>query len=330
MLTTIKILGRIDNQVKVRGFRIEVGEVESVLESEPLVRKAVVCRFENPERLVAFVQVHQSGACAAGAEAVLFVTCRKTMPDYQVPAQFVEIDDFPYTSSGKVDRRRLNAPSIKRKAQSATAASSMTPMETVVAQVWAEVLDLPGVGPEDNFFALGGVSLTAIQMLRKLQTVLAETTDPGLQGRSFNDRREHYKVRLCLLYRKPRLKDYCAYLDWSALAAPNRSEADASNFLRQVGEDLPENALQGTTHAALAAEVNTFFSEEEDEADILSTALETAARRGRTDVADSLLRLGANPDGHAQRQLETNTPLAIAATLGHVDLARALLNAGTL
>ncbi|WP_328475563.1 amino acid adenylation domain-containing protein [Actinoplanes sp. NBC_00393] len=163
---TLDFLGRIDSQVKLRGLRIELGEIEVVLREQPGIREAaVVVREDSPgdKRLAAYL-VGAGATDAAGLRAAL----KRRLPDYMVPASFTEITELPLSPSGKLDRRRLPAPQRVRD----TAASYEAPgteTEVMVAGVWADVLQLPRVGLDDDFFDLGGHSLLALQVVAKLR-----------------------------------------------------------------------------------------------------------------------------------------------------------------
>ncbi|MBV9109781.1 MAG: amino acid adenylation domain-containing protein, partial [Gemmatimonadetes bacterium] len=154
----LEYLGRIDHQVKVRGFRIEPGEIEAVLRAHPAVRDAVVLpRGEGDEtRLVAWI-VYGDGA--AGDAAALREHAGSRLPDYMVPAAFVALDALPLTRNGKVDRAALPDPASGAAGDAYVA--PRTPTEEVLAGIWAALLGMERVGAEDGFFALGGHSLLA-------------------------------------------------------------------------------------------------------------------------------------------------------------------------
>jgi amino acid adenylation domain-containing protein len=163
------ILGRTDNQVKVRGYRVELGEVETALRRHPGVAECVaVLREDRPgdRRLVAYVVADPERTDAAALREHL----RGTLPEYMVPDAFVVLRALPQTPTGKLDRKTLPAPEYGRaQAESALPAGSVETgpadeVEAELAAVWEDVLGVDGVGPADNFFALGGNSLLALRL----------------------------------------------------------------------------------------------------------------------------------------------------------------------
>ena len=165
----IHFLGRIDHQVKIRGYRIEPGEIEAALEEHPAVRQAVVlAREDRPgeNRLVAYV-VRKPGQSATVRELRDFI--KQRLPDYMVPASFVFLDRLPLTPNGKVDRKALPAPEPGRSGLERGFVAPRTPIEEVLASIWAEVLKRDGVGVQDNFFELGGHSLLATRMMSRVR-----------------------------------------------------------------------------------------------------------------------------------------------------------------
>jgi len=170
---SVAFLGRIDHQVKVRGFRIEPAEVEAALLKQPGVREAVVvAREDRPEdrRLVAYVVGAEKGASPAAGE--LREALAAELPLYMVPAVFVVLDQLPLTGSGKIDRRALPAPETGRSSDDVTYVAPRTPVETTLAAIWSEVLGIERVGARDDFFALGGHSLTATSVLSRVRDSL--------------------------------------------------------------------------------------------------------------------------------------------------------------
>jgi amino acid adenylation domain-containing protein len=157
---SIEYLGRRDDQVKIRGHRVELGEVEVALAALPGIGQAVVVTHElaGQRQLVAYL-VPTAGA---GREvSALRQALAERLPDYMLPAAFVWLAELPKTTSGKVDRRALPAPTRARPALAVPFRPATTTTEKQVAQVWAEVLQLDEVGRDDNFFELGGNSLFA-------------------------------------------------------------------------------------------------------------------------------------------------------------------------
>jgi len=166
---TIEFLGRIDNQVKVRGYRIEPGEIEAVLVQHPFVREAIViAREDQPgdKRLVAYVVLSEKSTVAAND---LRNFMKEKLPEYMVPAAFVVLDALPLTPNGKVDRKALPAPDTERLYPEDSFIAPRTPIEEMLAGIWCDVLGLKKVGIHDNFFELGGHSLLATQVMSRLR-----------------------------------------------------------------------------------------------------------------------------------------------------------------
>ncbi|WP_245910083.1 non-ribosomal peptide synthetase, partial [Nocardia amikacinitolerans] len=164
----LEYLGRADDQVKVRGFRIELGEIEAaILEQPGIAQAAVIVREDQPggQRIVAYV------VAEPGIELDLDDVRRAAsdrLPAYMVPSAFMALDAIPLTVNGKLDRRALPAPVFEVREFRAPA----TPIEEIVAQVFADVLDLPRVGVDDDFFDLGGNSLIATQVASRVGIAL--------------------------------------------------------------------------------------------------------------------------------------------------------------
>ena len=175
----IEYLGRVDQQVKIHGFRIEIGEIEAVLKQCPGVADAIVMAVGEvtaEKRLVAYVR---------GAEATKITvdelrhSARAKLPDYMVPAAFVFLDAFPLTPSGKVDRKAMPAASAARPELESPFAAAGTAPERTLAAIWSEVLGVDRIGIDDNFFSLGGDSILSIRVVagagqRGLKITLAD------------------------------------------------------------------------------------------------------------------------------------------------------------
>jgi amino acid adenylation domain-containing protein len=168
----VEFVGRADFQVKVRGFRVEPGEVEAVLREHAAVADAVVVARDDPDgskRLVGFV-VGAGGV--AGGELRRFVAER--LPEYMVPAVVVWLERFPLTANGKVDRGALPEPVVSGGVEGAYVAPR-DELERVLCAVWAEVLGVERVGVHDNFFDLGGDSLQGVEVVSRINTALTVT-----------------------------------------------------------------------------------------------------------------------------------------------------------
>src|SRR6185369_14782122 len=160
----LEYLGRIDHQVKVRGFRIELGEIEAALLAIEGVREAAVLMGEG--RLVAYVVTGR-------AAAELRRSLQERLPDYMVPSAFVALAALPLTPNGKVDRKALPAPERQGSPSfPETGFAPRTPVEEILAGIWAEVLGVDRVEVNDHFFELGGHSLLATQVASRLRSAL--------------------------------------------------------------------------------------------------------------------------------------------------------------
>ena len=162
-----EFLGRIDHQVKIRGYRVELAEIEVALVAHPEIRQAVVSAHGTggQRRLVAHVETS-----AALDLADLRSFLGETLPAYMVPTSFVWLERLPLMNNGKVDRRALPEPEAR--AEEASAGRLETPYEELVAAAFAEVLELPSIDRDDNFFTLGGHSLLATQVVSRLRSSL--------------------------------------------------------------------------------------------------------------------------------------------------------------
>ncbi|MGH9361753.1 MAG: non-ribosomal peptide synthetase, partial [Thermoanaerobaculia bacterium] len=161
-------LGRVDQQVKLRGFRIELLEIEAALREHPAVGQAVVALREDApgdRRLIAYVVPRGESGPPAAAELVAFLAGK--LPAYMLPAAFVALESLPLTPNGKVDRRALPGPAALR--WGAGAPAPRTIVEELIAGIWSEVLRRDGVGVHDSFFELGGHSLLATQVIARLR-----------------------------------------------------------------------------------------------------------------------------------------------------------------
>ncbi len=165
----LEFLGRADAQVKVRGYRIELSEVEAALRSLPVVREvAAMVREDVPgdKRLVAYVVADPDVAWEPEA---LRHSLAARLPAFMVPSHLVKLEALPLTPTGKVDRRRLPAPDTQLRSESAPFIAPRTPLEEQLAAAFADVLRVPRVSVSDDFFALGGHSLLALRLVSRIR-----------------------------------------------------------------------------------------------------------------------------------------------------------------
>ncbi|MFG6101407.1 amino acid adenylation domain-containing protein [Leptothoe sp. EHU-05/26/07-4] len=167
----IEFLGRIDHQVKVRSFRVELGEIEAALLQHPGVSKAVVLVWEDhpgDKRIVAYLVLNQNYGFNSDQ---LQTFLKEKLPNYMIPSAFVVLDAIPLMPNGKVDRDALPVPEGRPQLEEAYV-MPQTEAERVIAAVWQDLLKLEKVGINDNFFSMGGHSLLLVRVQTKLNEVL--------------------------------------------------------------------------------------------------------------------------------------------------------------
>ncbi|HYO51161.1 amino acid adenylation domain-containing protein, partial [Archangium sp.] len=167
----LDFIGRADSQVKVRGFRVELGEIEVALAQHPAVREAVVVGRESApgdKQLVGYVVAKGE---AQPSKAELRTYLREKLPEYMVPSALVLLEELPLTPNGKVDRKALPPPGANQ-AEVESYVAPRNPNEELLAGIWAELLGAEKVGIHDNFFELGGHSLLAMQVMSRLRDTL--------------------------------------------------------------------------------------------------------------------------------------------------------------
>jgi amino acid adenylation domain-containing protein len=168
----IEFLGRRDAQIKVRGFRVELGEIESVLVHGPGVNEcAVVAREDNPgdQRLVAYVTMKPGAEFSVSA---LRHHVRLHLPEYMIPAAVVRLDAFPLTNTGKFDLKSLPKPDSSAAPSTAPFLAPGSALEKQIADIWKQVLSRDAVGIDDNFFEIGGHSFGLVKIHQQLQKAL--------------------------------------------------------------------------------------------------------------------------------------------------------------
>ncbi|HEY6422703.1 MAG TPA: amino acid adenylation domain-containing protein [Pseudonocardiaceae bacterium] len=172
----LEFRGRADDQVKIRGFRIEPAEIEEALMRNPEIGEAaVIAREDQPgvKRLVAYLVPAAGEVVDVGGLRAYLAT---TLPEYMVPSAFVTLDELPLNPNGKLDRRALPVPEFSSAGIDYVA--PRTDVEQVLADIWAQVLDVKQVGVEDNFFELGGDSLHSMQLTSRAKMAFAVALTP--------------------------------------------------------------------------------------------------------------------------------------------------------
>ncbi|WP_440671053.1 non-ribosomal peptide synthetase DhbF [Bacillus subtilis] len=200
---SLDYIGRADHQIKIRGFRIELGEIDAVLANHPHIEQAaVVVREDQPgdKRLAAYVV-----ADAAIDTAELRRYMGASLPDYMVPAAFVEMDKLPLTPNGKLDRNALPAPDFST---SVSDRAPRTPQEEILCDLFAEVLGLARVGIDDSFFELGGHSLLAARLMSRIREVMGA------------------ELGIAKLFDEPTVAGLAAHLDLAQSARPALQRAE--------------------------------------------------------------------------------------------------------
>lgn len=212
---------RFDDQVKLRGHRIELGEVEGILEQLPSVGRVVVVISESDSDRAQLTAYVVPAGRQEGIEETLRQHARQTLPSYMLPTNIVVLDQLPKSPSGKIDRRQLADRSILSSLRTGDEALR-TETERQVAAIWAEVLNLEKIGPADNFFHLGGHSLTAMQVVSRI--------------------RDTFKIKLPLrtLFDLPTIANLAGRIDTHRVA---QSAASASASGSAGGEDTEEVLL---------------------------------------------------------------------------------------
>ncbi|MFD2235075.1 amino acid adenylation domain-containing protein [Phaeospirillum tilakii] len=163
----LEFLGRRDQQIKLRGHRIELGEIEAALQSQPGVHQAVVVLQGQPQALAAAVVLAPATAASEESESRLRAGLTESLPDYMVPSRIEAFERMPLSSNGKIDRKAVLA-WFDATTRPAGHDNPRDPLESAIAAIWADTLDQPRVGRDDDFFLLGGDSLRATRIVERL------------------------------------------------------------------------------------------------------------------------------------------------------------------
>ncbi|MEH2377487.1 MAG: amino acid adenylation domain-containing protein [Nostoc sp.] len=169
----LEYLGRIDHQVKIRGFRIELGEIEREIARYPDVSEIVVLARQeetDEKQLIAYVVPHQNSSDTSNQ---LRSFLKQRLPDYMVPSAFVLLESMPLTVNGKVDRQKLPAPSRERPQLEQAYIAPQSDLERLLAGILSDLLKIDRVGIDDNFFDLGGTSISILQVTARVQQELS-------------------------------------------------------------------------------------------------------------------------------------------------------------
>jgi acyl carrier protein len=198
---SLEYLGRADDQVKIRGYRIELGEIEATLAAQPKVQScAVLAREDEPgnKRLVGYL-TSRAGDVPSIDDLRSFLGDR--LPEHMIPTQFVYVDALPLTPNGKVDRKALPPPP-RATSIAGKGGAPRTATETTIAAIWSDLLKIDGIGVADDFFDLGGDSMTATGLVARLRTTFG------------------VELRLASLFDRPTIAGLSEVVDMLALTSP--------------------------------------------------------------------------------------------------------------
>ena len=219
-LGQVEVLGRLDQQIKIRGYRVEPAEIEAMLEAEPLLAAAKVVAAKDPrdeDCLVAYLVASGQGLSehnlAEQQLAQLRTLLRAKLPEYMVPALMIEMSELPLTANGKIDLHRLPDPANHWRKKAYVA--PQTPMEQEIADIWQTVMKLDQISVDDNFFEIGGHSLLAVQIVTRVK--------------------EKYQVEFSMrrLLELATIHGMAAYVENSLWLRSSQSDADVDDDLEE-------------------------------------------------------------------------------------------------
>ncbi|BAY73752.1 amino acid adenylation domain-containing protein [Nostoc linckia NIES-25] len=222
----IEYIGRIDNQIKIRGFRVELGEIEAVINQHPSVSASVaIVREDKPgnQNLTAYITLHPDKTLTI-SELRRFL--QNKLLDHMVPTAFMILEAFPLTSNGKVDRRALPMPDALRPELEVAYVVPQTEVEKTIASVWQKALNLEKIGIHDNFFEIGGHSLLLVTVHSQLQEIL----NPELSTLD--------------LFRYPTINSLAEYLSSSANKTVSLQETEIQTEKISAGKAQQRKRLQ--------------------------------------------------------------------------------------
>jgi len=198
----IEFMGRKDGQIKIRGFRVEMGEIETRLLNHPAIKEAVVTAKEDEEHMVHLCAYIVPADSRRGTSEIANFTVSAMreylsgeLPEYMIPSYLVQMEKLPVTPNGKIDRKRLPEPEHLRPQLGVTYVSPKTGKEKEVSAIWKEILKLDQVGIKDNFFDLGGTSFDILKIMKKVHEVF------------------HLDVPVVTIFRYPTVGSFAAYLE---------------------------------------------------------------------------------------------------------------------
>ncbi len=224
----MEYLGRNDHQVKIRGHRVELGEVEAQLSAHPQIRNVAVIAREDgtgSHQLVAYMVLNQS-AVAGRDDYRAYLSER--LPEYMIPAVFMTLPTLPTTPNGKIDRRSLPAPDPESYLASVYEAPEGD-IEEAVAEVWRKLLRLERVGRNSDFFELGGNSLLAMQLVARMESVFG------------------FDIPLRIIFEAPVLRRFSTFVEELRAA----HDLEAAEILDEEGPELSVSREPGTSHRSM-------------------------------------------------------------------------------